>query len=93
MIASRVGALPEIVEDGVTGFLFEAGNATQLAKHLGTLLGNSGLSAAMSRACSNAYSERYSGQANYTRMMNIYTSALTRVSEPEPSVAAGVRQQ
>jgi glycosyltransferase involved in cell wall biosynthesis len=30
-IASRIGGIPEIVEDDVTGYLFEAGDATALA--------------------------------------------------------------
>lgn len=33
-IASRVGGLPEIVQDGVTGFLFEAGNCKELAERI-----------------------------------------------------------
>jgi len=32
VIASRIGGIPELVEDGKTGYLFEAGNANQLAQ-------------------------------------------------------------
>lgn len=38
VIASRVGGMPEIVEDGKTGLLFEAGQRDQLAGMLGRLL-------------------------------------------------------
>ena len=38
VIASRIGGLAEIVEDGVTGLLHESGNQTELAIHLQTLL-------------------------------------------------------
>ncbi len=34
VIASRMGGIPEFVEDGVTGCLFEAGNAEQLAEKM-----------------------------------------------------------
>ena len=34
VIASRVGGNPEVVEDGVSGLLFPAGDATELANHL-----------------------------------------------------------
>ena len=34
VIASRIGPLPEIVEDGVTGVLFEPGNAADLAEKI-----------------------------------------------------------
>lgn len=34
VIASRIGGLPEIVDDGITGFLFEAGNSEDLARKI-----------------------------------------------------------
>src|SRR5882724_7565996 len=43
VIASRRGGLPEIVEDGVTGYLFEPGDVARLAKHTMTLLQDAGL--------------------------------------------------
>lgn len=36
VIGSRIGALPEYIEHGVNGFLFEPGNAADLAKFLDT---------------------------------------------------------
>ena len=38
VVASAVGGLPELVEDGKTGFLVRAGDAMALAAHLGILL-------------------------------------------------------
>lgn len=34
VIASRIGGIPELVEDGKTGYLFEAGNASELAQRM-----------------------------------------------------------
>ena len=34
VICSRIGGLPEIVDDGVTGLLFEPGNAEDLAEKI-----------------------------------------------------------
>jgi len=34
VIASRIGGLPELVDDGITGLLFEPGNAEELAKKM-----------------------------------------------------------
>lgn len=39
VVASRRGGLPEIIEDGVTGFLVDAGNVEQLADKLEELVG------------------------------------------------------
>ena len=30
IVASNIGGLPELVDDGITGYLFEAGNSTDL---------------------------------------------------------------
>ena len=38
VIASRVGGNPELIHDGETGLLFEAGNATDLAKQLRSVM-------------------------------------------------------
>ena len=40
VIASRVGGIPEIIEDGQTGFLSERGNVAELASKLRELLEN-----------------------------------------------------
>lgn len=38
VVASRIGGIPELVQDGKTGYLFEAGNAKDLEKKLRLLL-------------------------------------------------------
>ena len=44
VIASRVGGIPEQIEDGKTGLLVEPGSVAQLATAMGRLLGNPELS-------------------------------------------------
>jgi glycosyltransferase involved in cell wall biosynthesis len=38
VVATRVGGIPEMVEDGRTGFLFDVGDVAGLTRHLQTLL-------------------------------------------------------
>ena len=40
VIASRVGGLPEIVQDGVTGYLVSPGDVTELQGRIHSLLGD-----------------------------------------------------
>ena len=47
VIASRIGGIPELVDDGRTGLLHEAGNASELAAALRRLAGPSPLLAAL----------------------------------------------
>jgi glycosyltransferase involved in cell wall biosynthesis len=49
VIASRRGGLPEIVEDQVTGYLFEASDMAALAKLISRLLGDAPLRDAMGK--------------------------------------------
>ena len=49
VVASRLGGLSEVVDDGVTGYLFEPGDIGQLAQHLIHLLGNPKLRSNMGR--------------------------------------------
>jgi glycosyltransferase involved in cell wall biosynthesis len=38
VVATRVSAVPEVVVEGETGYLVEAGDVTELARELGRLL-------------------------------------------------------
>jgi len=50
VVASRVGGLPELVEDGVSGRLVTAGEAGELAEALRSLIGDREAREAMGRA-------------------------------------------
>lgn len=40
VVASKVGSIPEIVDHGKTGFLFEAGNVTEMSSYVYALMSN-----------------------------------------------------
>ncbi|MCA1978452.1 MAG: glycosyltransferase family 4 protein [Thiobacillus sp.] len=76
VIASRIGALAEIVTDGHTGLLFEAGNARDLADKLAWALAHPGEMAAMGRNARAQYEAAFSPGVNYSRLMEIYAEAI-----------------
>lgn len=47
VVASRIGAIPDVVADGETGLLFEPGDAEDLADKIGVLLQNSEMRSSM----------------------------------------------
>ncbi len=76
VICSRIGGLPEIVEDGVTGLLFEPGNAGDLAEKIRHLWDHPDLCRKMGRAGREKMLQEYSVQTYYDRLMATYERAL-----------------
>lgn len=76
VIASRIGALPELIEDGVTGFLFEPGNSKDLARKLRFLWENSELCQQMGKAAREKALRDYSEDVYYKKLMAVYKNAI-----------------
>ncbi|PKO51997.1 MAG: transferase [Betaproteobacteria bacterium HGW-Betaproteobacteria-20] len=76
VIASRIGALAEIVEDGRTGLLFEAGNAADLADKLAWAEAHPEEMVKMGMAAHAEYEAKYTPERNYAILMRIYEEAI-----------------
>lgn len=76
VIASRCGALAELVEDGVTGLLFEPGQAADLEDKMRWAIANPERLAAMGRAARLRYEARYTADINYGQLTAIYREAI-----------------
>jgi len=76
VIASKIGALPEIVEDGVTGFLFDPGNADELAGRMRLLWENPSLCRKMGGAARDKVIREYGENLYYRRLLDIYNRAI-----------------
>jgi len=74
--ASRVGGNPELVTDGQTGMLFEAGDVAGLAQALRTLIGNPALRSELSHNAARMIHGRFSVEASARRMGEIYSALL-----------------
>ncbi len=76
VIASRIGALAELVEDGHTGLLFEPGNADDLARTLRWAHAHPDEMAAMGDNARACYESRYTPDINYRQLLAIHRSAI-----------------
>lgn len=76
VIASRLGALEEIVDHGRTGFTFDVDDPRRLVETLTTLLDRTDLLPAMRHHARNEYERLYTPDRNYEALMTIYGQAL-----------------
>jgi glycosyltransferase involved in cell wall biosynthesis len=59
LVAPRVGGIPEVVDDGVNGLLFEAGNAGDMAEKVGRLLEDRSMAARLGHRAGLDTEHRY----------------------------------
>lgn len=76
VIASRLGSMAEIVEDGVTGLHFVPGDADDLAAKVRWAEAHPEEVQVMGRNARKAFEERYTEGANYRTLLSIYREAL-----------------
>ncbi|MDP1864109.1 MAG: glycosyltransferase [Thiobacillus sp.] len=76
VIASRIGAMAELVQDGKTGLLFEPGNPRDLADKLSWAQAHSDEMAKMGRNARVQYEAEFSANVNYQLLMDIYAGVL-----------------
>ncbi len=76
IVATRVSAIPEIVVDGETGLLAEAGDVDALAAHLGRLLANEPERVALGRAGEQRARDEFSVARMADQTIDVYRDAV-----------------
>lgn len=77
VVASRLGAMAEVIEDGVTGLLFSPGNVRELADKIAWAQANPAAMRAMGQAARRRYETHYSPDVNHRQLLAIYRQAFT----------------
>lgn len=75
IIASRIGALAELVQDGLTGLHFNPGDPADLAAKVRWAYEHPAEMAEMGSNARRRYESSYTPEANYTRLIEIYEQA------------------
>ena len=81
VIASRIGAMAELVRDNKTGLLFEPGNPRDLADKVAWAQAHPEEMVAMGRNARAQYEAEFSAEVNYRRLMGIYDGVLDELRE------------
>ena len=75
-IGSKIGGIPELIEDGKTGLVFETGNPDDLALKINRFLTNPELPLNFGKTARQVLETKFSGENHYRNLMNIYESAI-----------------
>lgn len=82
-IASNVGGVPYLIENGVTGLLFEARDDERLCSHILQLAENEPLRRQLAESLYEKASDKFSIGATVAHQLEIYDSILRRESAPK----------
>jgi len=80
VIASRLGAMTELVEDGQTGLLFAPGDASDLVAKIQRLSADERLCWSMRETCRAEYEAKYTAERNYPLLLDIYGQVLDKAA-------------
>jgi glycosyltransferase involved in cell wall biosynthesis len=78
VVAGRIGAMADLVDDGVTGWHFESGDAPALADTVSGVFGDLDVLAAARAAARAEYEKNYRVEGNLDMLIDIYRSAIAR---------------
>ena len=90
IIASRIGGLPEMVQDGHSGLLFEPGDPSALLQTLCTFVRDTSRIEAMREASRCQFDSHYTEQKNYEILIEIYGELLGDQSTHSAEIPASL---
>ena len=76
VLASNLGSMVDIIEDGKTGLLFEPGNVEDLATKLKWLLDNPDECNRFGANARQVYLDKYTAKENFKQLIGVYKEAL-----------------
>ncbi len=87
VLASNLGAMAELIDDGVTGRLFAPGKAADLASKATAMWNDHATLQRMRIAARREYERRYTAAYNYEMLLDIYRQAIARrrLLQPVPA--------
>ena len=87
VVATRVGGIPELVEDGVSGFLVERGDVAAMSARIIQLLRDPELRRRMGEAGLHSAWEKFNLRTNVAQLLELYGLTKPVMAERAPSAA------
>jgi glycosyltransferase involved in cell wall biosynthesis len=76
VIGTNIGAVPELIEDGKTGFLVEPGNSVQLADKISVILNNPGSASSLTNAAFDSAVQNFTVSQMVEKTLAVYDELL-----------------
>ncbi len=83
VVASRIGSLEEVIEQGVTGLRFTPGDAADLAATVNRLVADDGQLREMSQNALAIFNAKYTAEVNIDLLLSIYAEVMDRKATQE----------
>jgi glycosyltransferase involved in cell wall biosynthesis len=78
VVGSKIGGIPELVRDNITGLLFEPGNEVELSKKISYLANNPGRIKDMGLEARKLVEKKFNPEIHYNNIMKVYKKALDK---------------
>lgn len=95
VVASNLGAMTELIDDGRTGLLFEPGNVDSLRRAVSRVASDSDAVQRMRIAARGEFERKFTAEQNYKILIGLYHRVLGRpfpASESEPSLEIRIEE-
>lgn len=80
VVAARIGGIPELVEDGISGLLFESGNIADLRDTIESLMSNPARRNEMGMAARRRVEQHFSLERHNSQLLSIYDEVLKKAA-------------
>lgn len=77
VVASRIGGIPELVKDGMTGYTYTTKDAGDLCKKINILLDNHSKIVEMGKTARKFVEDKFNSEKYYQRLLRVYKQART----------------
>jgi len=86
VIGVRIGGIPELIDEGITGLLFKAGDQTDLRDKIAYLLANPEFARQLGSNAQDKVKISHAPWVHYNRLMKIYRGALSSKSNTKLNI-------